>query len=263
MKIRYDIEKMKRIITDLCVLTGITIVFLDTERKPLCRYAKEGDFCSILQTDPEKVMGCIYSDEIILNRCLENKRFEGHICHAGLFDAAMPIIKDGIFAGYILMGRVRLAGQERRSDGLCREIPELTEEQIQSLSSLLPNVLFESAIFIELDDRISEITEYIKNHLSEHLSIDVLCKQFLMSKNTLYSLFRENFDMTVTEYMTELRMEKAKELLRETNAPVYKIADAVGINNHTYFCRLFKKREGVCAAQYRKKQPAKESSTDR
>lgn len=254
MKIRYDVEKMKRIISDLCVLTGISMSFLDTERRTLCNCIKEGDFCSALQSDEKNARLCACSDEEILNRCLESKRFESHICHAGLFDAAMPIMKDGIFAGMVLMGRVRLAGSGdgKRLDGLYGEVPEFRDEQIKSLGSLLPNVLFESAVFIEFDDRISEITEYIKNNLAEKISVEMICKRFLMSKNTLYALFREHLGTTVTEYITDLRMDKAKRLLRETTAPVYEIAESVGVDNYTYFCKLFKKREGSSPSEYRK-----------
>jgi AraC-like DNA-binding protein len=257
MNIRYDIEKTKKILSDLSALTGISMSFLDTKRNRLCLCGKEDNFCKDLQSDPKKKAQCSCSDAIILDRCFETKRFEGHICHAGLYDAAMPIMKDGIFAGIILMGRIRLAGNGEHTDVIYREIPEFTREQVQSLSSLLPNVLFENAIFIEFDDRINEITTYIENHLSEPLRINMICKKFLISKNTLYSLFREHFDMTVTEYITELRLKKAKKLLCETKATVYEIAEAVGIGNYTYFCRLFKKREGVCATEYREIQSNK------
>ena len=115
MKIRYDTEKMSRIISDLGVLTGISMSFLDAEMRTLCRYVKEGDYCSVLQNDAESQRLCSCSDDIILNRCMENKRFESHICHAGLFDAAMPIIKDDIFAGVVLMGRLRYYGSSEKN----------------------------------------------------------------------------------------------------------------------------------------------------
>ena len=252
MNIRYDLKKMEQIITDLCVLTGISMAFLDTDQKMLFHYEKEGRFCSLLQRDPEVYSRCLCSDDIILNRCFENRRFEWHICHAGLFDAAMPIIKDGIFTGIILMGRVKLEGEALNSDNVSCKIPEFTRQKIQSLESLLPNMLFENAIFVEFDDRISEITEYIENNLSQALSIGGICKEFSISKNTLYSLFRERFNKTVIEHITEMRIEKAKKLLRETQSTIYEIAEAVGFDNHTYFCRLFKKREGFSATEYRK-----------
>lgn len=257
MNIRYDLEKMERIITDLCVLTGISMAFLDTEKNMLFQYEQDRNFCSSLQADPEKYMRCVCSDSIILDRCLESKHFEWHICHAGLFDAAMPIIKDEIFTGIILMGRVQLEEEDKALNGSYQEIPVFTRQKVQSIESLLPNVLFENAIFIEFDDRISEITTYINNHLSETLSVSGICQKFLMSKNTLYALFKKHFNATVTEYITDLRMEKAKELLCETNSTVYAISEAVGFYNHTYFCRLFKKREGVCATEYRTAQAKK------
>jgi two-component system response regulator YesN len=73
-----------------------------------------------------------------------------------------------------------------------------------------------------------------------------------MSKNTLYALFREHLGATVTEYITGLRIDRAKRLLRETKDTVYEVAESVGIDNYTYFCKLFKKREGISPSEYRK-----------
>ena len=249
---------MKRIISDLCVLTGISMSFLDSERRTLCGYMKEDDYCATLQKDPQNIKLCACSDDTILDRCMESKCFESHICHAGLFDAAMPIIKDGVFAGIVLMGRVKYS-KNAKVECISSELREKFENtplfndlQIESLGSLLPNVLFESAIFIEYDSRLGEIVEFIKNNLTENLSVETICKKFLMSKNTLYALFKEYLGTTVTKYITELRMEKAKRLLNDTEAPVYEVAEALGIDNYTYFCKLFKKREGISPSEYRK-----------
>jgi two-component system response regulator YesN len=113
-------------------------------------------------------------------------------------------------------------------------------------------VLFESAIFIEHDSRLDEITEFIKNNLTEKLSLELICKRFLMSKNSLYAAFKEHLGTTVAEYITDARLERAKAMLRDTAAPVYEIAESVGVNNYTYFCKLFKKKEGVSPMEYRK-----------
>ena len=258
MKLRYDVEKMERIISDLCVLTGISMSFLDTERRTLCSYKNDDDYCSMLQNDENSHRMCSCSDDIILNKCLKSKRFESHICHAGLFDAAMPIIKDGVFAGIVLMGRVKYSKDVKSKDvpvGMREKfdaVPLFNDLHIASLGSLLPNVLFESAIFIEHDSRLDEITEFIRNNLTERLSVELICKRFLMSKNSLYAAFGEHHGTTVTEYITSVRLDRAKELLQNTEAPVYEIAERVGINNYTYFCKLFKKKEGISPIKYRK-----------
>lgn len=258
MRIRYDVEKMKRIISDLSVLTGISMSFLDTERKTLCSSKKDNDYCSLLQADRKVKMRCSCSDDIILDRSLESKRFESHICHAGLFDAAMPIIKDGIFAGIVLMGRLRRVGSAAEpisADPLLakeyRAVPEFNDEQIESLGSLLPNVLFESAIFIEYDGVFNEIGEYIRSNLTEPLGIDYICKKFHVSKNSLYAYFKECYGKTVNEFIVDARMERAKQLLLNRSEPIYAVAESVGIDNHTYFCKLFKKKNGMTPNQYR------------
>ena len=179
MRIRYNLDKLDRIIGDLSVLTGISMAFLDTDRKMLCTRGRDDDFCTALQADKDNRIKCSCSDKLILDKCVENKRFESHVCHAGLFDAAMPIIKDGILAGIVLMGRMRFAGgienaeitADAKLKRLYSEIPEFRDEQIASLRTLLPNVLFESAVFVEFDDQMNEIAEYIKNNLSAELSV--------------------------------------------------------------------------------------------
>ena len=259
MKIRYDAEKMKRILSDLSVLTGISMSFLDTERRTLCSSIKDNDYCSLLQLDEKNKNLCACSDDIILDKCMKSKRFESHMCHAGLFDAAMPIIKDGIFAGIVLMGRMRKSGESRTVACVdpvlaekFRAVPEIGDAQIESLGSLLPNVLFESAIVVEYDDRINEIETYIKNNLREPLCLEHICKKFHVSKNSLYGSFREYYGQTVNDHISALRIEKAKELLRSSRDPICLVAEKVGIDNDTYFCKLFKKRVGMTPTQYRR-----------
>ena len=258
MQIRYDVEKMKKIISDLSVLTGISMSFLDTERKTLCSCKKENDFCGLLQSDINNKKRCSCSDNFILNKCLESKRFESHICYAGLFDAAMPIIKDDVFAGMVLMGRLRLSGNSEMpllSDDMKEKydaLPEFSDEQIAALGSLLPNVLFESAIFIENDGIYNEIAEYIKENVQETTGIEHICKRFHVSKNSLYAYFSERYGKTVNEFITDVKIEKAKRLLSNSRDPIYMIAESVGIDNHTYFCKLFKKKTGMTPNEFRR-----------
>jgi AraC-like DNA-binding protein len=202
---------------------------------------------------------CACSDNIILSKCLESKRFECHICHAGLLDAAMPIIKNGILAGIVLMGRLRRSGDRSKTDSLSPTlakkyvaVPEFNDSQIESLRSLLPNVLFESAIFLEYDGGFDEIVEYIKANLREPLRIDHICKKFHISKNSLYAHFKETYGKTVNEFIVDERMNMASQLLLNGSEPIYIVAESVGIDNHTYFCKIFKKRNGITPNQYRK-----------
>ncbi len=260
MKINYNIPKIEKILTDISVLVGLQIDFLDNECNLICGCSSQKDYCCSIQKNNEMQKKCSKCDSDILKRCLESRDFEYHICHAGLYDAAMPIIKDGIIVGVIIMGRVRSSKSPQKPKSilnasdiqLYNKLPFFTDLQIESLKSLLPNILFENAITIEYNDILDRITEYIKNDLTNELSINFICNRFHISKNNLYALFGEHYGVTVNDYIISVRIKTAKEILQNSQIPVYIVAERVGINNYTYFCRLFKKHTGMTPSQYRK-----------
>lgn len=258
MQFRYDIPQLQKIIRSFSTLTGIDLEFLDTERRILCKSIKTDDFCSILQRDPALRDRCSAADRFLLQKCSQTGVFEHHVCHAGLYDACMPIIKEHTLAGYVLMGRLRLSPSDSSPYAetdpalklLYQKVPVFTEEQIASLKILLPEILFQNAIFF--DDSMEEITQYVKEHLSEPLSLSLLCRTFHSSKNVLYQKFHSAYGCTVNAYIMNQRMDRAKTLLAESRDSVASIAERVGIPNHSYFNRFFKKSTGITPARWRK-----------
>ena len=261
MQIIYNTDKLERILSDLSVLTGISIAFLDKDRNRVCGSIKENDFCEMIQKNESLKEKCLFSDAEILERCRGSRCYESHFCHAGLYDAALPVVINGSIAGYLIMGRVRSAespdecrvSDDEQLKKLYSELPFFSEPRLLCLKTLLPNILFADAISLELDELGEKITEYIDNNLSSALSVSSICKTFFISKNHLYKYFKISHGTTVNEYITLRRTEKAEELLRKTSEPIYSVCEKAGIDNYTYFCRMFKKRKGVTPTEYRKK----------
>lgn len=259
MRIKYNFKKLKEILNDLSVLTGITIDFLDADGRAVCLNESCNDFCSVIQGLGQKRL-CAEADSVLLERCKKSGSYESHICHAGLYDSAMPIIKAGITAGYIIMGRIRTpnsgdsfpyADNSRLSE-LYSQLPLFNNTQLKSLRTLLSNILFSSAIEIEYNETIEEIARYIKENLKSELSLEHICSKFFISKNRLYKGFKEHYGSTVNEFITEARLEAAKALLSETEIPIYAICEKIGIDNYTYFSKLFKKKVGTSPTKYRR-----------
>ena len=256
MKIHYDLEKLRRILQDLSTLTGISLSVLDADRKTMIRSARENDYCTAIQQRGD-YQNCYSCDMKLLDRCEKSRAVERHTCHAGLCDLAMPVMKDGIIVGFLLMGRIRSPQSPAGSaDGelapLYRQIPVFTEEKILSLVDLLPQILFESTVVLEPDTLLRQAEAYIDRNLQAELSIEMLCEALHVSKNKLYDAFSAHFGITVNAYITRQRMTRAKQLLRETEEPVYRVAELIGIRNYTYFCRLFKEKTGSTPLQYRR-----------
>ncbi|MBQ9940525.1 MAG: PocR ligand-binding domain-containing protein [Clostridia bacterium] len=267
MIVKYDTEQLIRIIKNIFDITGISISVLDTEYNTLARCSKEIDYCSLLQDIEAERMHCNECDRKILKKCRFSKRLEKHICHAGLYDAAMPIVKCDTIVGFAIMGRVRSANSPvslshypdtdaktiKKLETLYDQLPFITENRLMALYDLLSYIIFDNAIQIVYDPLVTEIVDFIDTNFHENLSVGYLCSRFHISKNSLYKAFNDNFRCTVNEYITERRLKYAKTLLAQSDEPVYQIARNSGIDNYTYFCRLFKIKNGVTPTEYRKK----------
>ena len=251
MNIRYDLDKLKKIIDDLHRVTGISMALMDTKYNFLYNVTNDTDtVCQRIQASPEGDARCSCSDQALVKRCAEERGPVSHVCHAGLLDTAVPIFKGENIAGFLVIGRIRTEDTPKTED--YQAMVFFSDGQLHSLIDLVSHILFESAIEIDCGDDISRATDYIDTHLAEELTLPRLCAALHVSRNSLYKSFHSTFDCTVNEYITERRLRRASVLLRESGESVTRIAEAVGIPNYTYFSRLFKKKTGLSPLKYRK-----------
>ncbi len=97
------------------------------------------------------------------------------------------------------------------------------------------------------------IREYIRDHLSEKITLDMLSERFYMNKYYLTRLFRREYGMTINDYLLQIRISHAKELLRFSKLSVEEVGESCGITPLYYFSRIFKQVEGISPRDYRKK----------
>ena len=90
------------------------------------------------------------------------------------------------------------------------------------------------------------------NYMDEEISLNKAAHVANVSANHFSALFSQNMGQTFTEYPTDLRMNKAKELLRCTAMRSSEIAGEVGYKDAHYFSYLFKKTQGMTPSEYRK-----------
>jgi two-component system response regulator YesN len=100
---------------------------------------------------------------------------------------------------------------------------------------------------------VQQVRVIIENTYHEQLTISSLSSQVYLSPNYLRSIFKEKTGTTIHEYLTKIRLDKAKELLADASLKVHDIAEKVGYESSSYFCSLFLKSQGVTPNEYRKK----------
>lgn len=94
--------------------------------------------------------------------------------------------------------------------------------------------------------------DYINAHYLEAITLDDLCAVGSVSRQHLCFLFRTALHMRPTEYITRKRLQTAKEMLSNTDFSIEKIAADTGFCTAGYFCKMFKRFEGVTAGEFRK-----------
>lgn len=139
--------------------------------------------------------------------------------------------------------------------------PKLAEQYTKLLLGqllILTNNLFSHQYHISLTATAakhcliaSEIAEYIQNNLCNELTADIIAKKFYISKTQLYYLFTEVYGMTLSGYVCELRITKAKNLLINSEYSIDYIAQAAGYQNLASFSRTFKAKTGFSPKKYR------------
>lgn len=94
--------------------------------------------------------------------------------------------------------------------------------------------------------------EYIDtNYANEKMSLQDLCRHVLMSTSYFSLVFKQHTGETFIEYLTRVRISKAKELLNNSTLKLYEIAEKVGYKDPNYFSMLFKKHTGITPKDYR------------
>ncbi|MEX3623238.1 AraC family transcriptional regulator [Viridibacillus arvi] len=98
---------------------------------------------------------------------------------------------------------------------------------------------------------------YIHDHYNENISVHDLAALEHYNRSYYSEWFLKETGQLPTVYIQDVRMKKAKELLRDTELPILHIAIQVGLEHQSSFTRLFQKHEGVTPSQYRKNQRQK------
>ena len=139
------------------------------------------------------------------------------------------------------------------------DILKISESQHDAFAALPllhegePVAFYHESPNTQLDHRaqvVGQVQQYIRDHLSERLTLNDVAAVFNFSPNYLSQLFAQNSESGFVEFVTATRITAAKELMASTDLKVYEISDKVGFDSAFYFSKVFKKLEGVSPREY-------------
>ena len=102
-----------------------------------------------------------------------------------------------------------------------------------------------------------KVVDYLNNHYAEKQTLEELAEYFFVSKATLIYNFKKYTNCSLIDFLLNVRLTKAKEMLLNTKKSVNEIAECCGFSSANYFGLVFKKKENLSPANYRKNERAK------
>lgn len=128
------------------------------------------------------------------------------------------------------------------------ELTEASEGYFRSLFDYMEKYLY------HYDKIVSQAVRYMNGHLEEDISLKAVADVIYCSAPYLSSLFKKETGVNFSEYLVNMRIRRAQNLLLSTKLPVSEIAQKVGIANCSYFIRVFARITGVTPVKYRNRE---------
>ena len=107
--------------------------------------------------------------------------------------------------------------------------------------------------YSHLDPLCRQAVVYIKNHMTDNLTVKATADALLVNANYLSGKFHQEVGITFTDFVNQQRTEQAASLLTHTNLQIQQIAAAVGYNNASHFAKQFLRFYSMTPRDYRKR----------
>lgn len=141
--------------------------------------------------------------------------------------------------------------QAMRSGAMDYLVKPINPERLNSLLEKATHLIGEHAKATQFDV-FEEIKGYLEKNYDKLVNLDELAKRFEMNSSYVSRRFKQKFGMGVVDFITTIRIRKAKEFLAATDARITDVAIAVGYDDEKYFSRVFSKSVGMSPNAWRK-----------
>lgn len=273
----FDLEKLRGLLKDFYAISHIRITVFDENLTELVSYPeKVAPYCAVIRGTSRGFDACMACDREACEKAAKKHSTHIYCCHAGLTEAVTPLTVGDVLVGYLLFGHVfsypsheeGWAVIEKRCEAYHvneRMLKEaifkadiIEEAYIRSAAQILHAVasylILERMATLKEDLLAVRLDAYLSAHYTEKLNAIGISEHLGIGKTQLYELSQQLYGCGIAEKIRNLRMEKAKALLRETkDLALSEIAARCGYGDYNYFITVFSRETGCAPGAYRKK----------
>lgn len=132
----------------------------------------------------------------------------------------------------------------------CTSVDEVFEKFLGLISMIIEKEIEQNRM-VEIKP-IKMVKSYVQNHYAQQIKLEEMSEMAGFNSAYFSTMFKKETGQTLTEYILQVRMEKARELLKNKEIKVNDIPELIGIGDAKYFSKQFKKVSGLTPSQYRK-----------
>lgn len=264
--------------------TGMPVSFRPTETWQLAHHRSktQNPFCMLMAESSRACAACLEVQQKLNDQAQQEPATVA--CFAGLCDTAVPVRSGDKLFGFLQTGQVMTkpptkkqfdrAAQQLIAWGLKVDLGKVEEayfqtkvlkpKQYDALVKLLTIfaghlAMVANQIVVQQQNAeppmITRAKEFIKANQSEDISLGDVAKAVNTSTFYFCKMFKKATGLNFTDYLSRIRIEKAKNLLLNPNLRISEIAYEVGFQSLTHFNRVFRKLAGQSPTEYRQKLP--------
>ena len=272
-----EIIEINSILKDFYDVSGIRISIHDTEFNEIFSYPKESTaFCKCIQEIPSVRKDCEKNDRDAFLKVKNSGKVYVYKCRRGLYEAVAPLYSFGALSGYLMMGQIcdsdpasiattlKIAEDILKDNQKASEIVSKIKTIDRKLINSYINIMILLAEYITGTNRTFSnteklptlIKEFITKNYATKITLNTLSNKFGCCNATLTKSFKNEFGVTIMDYLFKVRIEKAAELVRKTRRSFKEISNDCGFYDQNYFSKSFSKYYGVSPSEYRNSAPA-------
>jgi AraC-like DNA-binding protein/ligand-binding sensor protein len=261
--------------------TGVPlkVVAPDEPDRRLCFGPQENAFCTLVTGTPAGCAACLEAQTRVQRTVARKLNPQQVSCFAGLTDVAVPVLVGGRHVATLMSGQVfrrepterdfrliasmvNLSGGdgEKKARAAYFATPVVTADRFQAIIQLL-NVFAQyladfagrqTIASVEVEPAaVASARQFVQDHADEPISLEQVVQHVGVSRFYFCKLFKKATGMTLTEYVSRVRVEKAKALLVNPSLRISEIVFAAGFGSIPRFNSVFKQYVGMPPTEYR------------
>ena len=220
-------------------------------------------YCMFVKDVPGMHKKCLECQRKAIDKCSIGKSFGG-ICHAGVFEYVYPLKFGNVVAGALSVGAYKADDFGKFAKTICdnnavteyssalkSDIPE--KERVDTL--IIPLLCMIKNVFLYNELKagapILQVVAFCERSYTKKITVENLSKRFFCSTSYIARNFKKETGKSLPEFINDLRIKNAMQLLQSTNSDIAQIGATVGYDDPSYFTKCFMKIAGVTPKVWR------------